>query len=481
MPHRAGEERWRWLYGQLRAAILDHRLRPGARVPSSRNLAKQHGVSRGTVVAAVDHLRSEGYLETRVGAGAFVATTMPDEAIAVTTRKVGGAPKHKARATLSKRGLLSGQDVLALPASHSLGKAFRAWEPAIDLFPTNLWSRIAGRVLRRAPRSLYGQGDAKGYLPLRKAIAEYVGGARGVHCDAEQIIVTSGAQQALDLASRLLLDPGDSAWLEDPGYPLALRVLQAAGAKIMPVPVDHEGLDVKWGQRHAPTARLAYVTPANQFPLGTAMSLERRLSLLNWAATEGSWIIEDEYDAEYRYSGRPLAALQSLDRAGCVIYVGTFTKMLFNALRLGFLVLPAPLVEPFAAARTLTDRHPPTLDQAILAEFILDGHFGHHVRRMRQIYAERMEVLCDAANRRLVGVLQVEEAASGMRAIGWLKTGEKDIAVAERARARGLEIMALSQFSQRHSQPGALVLGFAACTPAELRRGVDILASVLGA
>lgn len=247
----------------------------------------------------------------------------------------------------------------------------------------------------------------------------------------------------LKMAVMLLLDPGDSAWIEDPSYPGALRVLQAAGAKIAAVPVDNEGLDVKWGQRHASGARLAYVTPANQFPLGTAMSLERRLSLLNWAATQGSWIIEDEYDAEYRYSGRPLAALQSLDRAGCVIYVGTFTKMLFNALRIGFLVLPSPLVEPFAAARTLTDRHPPTLDQAILAEFILDGHFGHHVRRMRQIYEERMEVLCSAANRRLGGMLQVEKAVSGMRIVAWLKTGEKDIAAAERARARGLEIAAI--------------------------------------
>jgi len=211
------------------------------------------------------------------------------------------------------------------------------------------------------------------------------------------------------------------------------------------------------------------------------MSLERRLSLLNWAATEGSAVIEDDYDSEYRYFGRPLAALQSLDRAGCVIYVGTFTKMLFNALRLGFLALPAHLVEPFAVARTLTDRHPPTLDQAILAEFILDGHFGHHVRRMRQIYAERLEALCDAANQRLGGMLQVQKAASGMRTIAWLKTGEKDIAVAERARARGLEVTALSQFSQRHSHPGALSLGFAGCTPAELRRGVDVLATVFGA
>ena len=189
--------------------------------------------------------------------------------------------------------------------------------------------------------------------------------------------------------SRLLLDPGDRVWVEDPGYPGAVFALKAAGARITPVPVDQEGLEVEWGRRHAPHAKLAYVTPANQFPLGTAMSLERRLLLLNWAAAEGSWIIEDEYDAEFRYLARPLAALQSLDRYECVVYVGTFTKMLFNSWRLGFLVLPSRLVDPFAAARSFTDRHPPTLDQAILAEFILDGHFGHHVRRMRQANAER--------------------------------------------------------------------------------------------
>jgi len=479
-PPKAGEELWRWLYGQLRGAILDRRLRPGTRVPSSRSLAKQYNIARGTVVAAFDHLKSEGYIQTQVGAGAFVATTMPDDSIAVARSHVD-LRKRTAHAGLSSRGRASVESVLLLPASHSVGKAFRPWEPAIDLFPVNLWSRIAARVLRRAPRSLYGQGDAKGYLPLRKAIAEYVGGARGVHCDADQVIITSGAQQALDLVSRLLLDPGDRVWVEDPGYPGAVFALKAAGARITPVPVDQEGLEVEWGRRHAPHGKLAYVTPANQFPLGTAMSLERRLSLLNWAAGEGSWIIEDEYDAEYRYFARPLAALQSLDRSECVVYVGTFTKMLFNSLRLGFLVLPSRLVDPFAAARSFTDRHPPTLDQAILAEFILEGHFGHHVRRMRQAYAERMSVLADAANRRLSGLLEVGCAASGVRTLGWLKTNERDTEVAGRARLHGLELAALSQFTLRHSQPAALILGFAGCNVDELRRGVDVLATVLGA
>jgi GntR family transcriptional regulator/MocR family aminotransferase len=480
MPPKAGEELWRWLYGQLRAAILDRRLKPGARLPSSRNLAKQYSVSRGTVVAAFDHLKSEGYIEMRVGAGAFVTMTIPDESIAATKSQVD-VRKRRANAGLSQRGRYSVEGVLQLPASHSVGKAFRAWEPAIDLFPIDLWSRIVARVVRRAPRSLYGQGDAKGYLPLRKAIAEYVGGTRGVHCSHDQVIVTSGAQQGLDLVSRLLLDAGDQAWVEDPGYPGAVFALKAAGTRIIPVPVDQDGVDVGWAERHAPHARLAYVTPANQFPLGAVMSLERRLSLLNWAGAEGSWVIEDEFDAEYRYFGRPVAALQSLDRSECVVYVGTFTKMLFNSLRLGFLVLPSRLVDPFAAARTLVDRHPPTLDQAILAEFLLEGHFGHHVRRMRQVYAERLGVLADAAKRRLGNLLQVVQAASGMRTIGWLNAGENDSIVAERARSQGLEILALSQFTRRHLQRGGLLLGFASCNSAELRRGVDVLAAVLGA
>ena len=478
MPAKPGEELWHWLYGELRAAILDRRLKPGSRMPSSRNLASQYQVSRGTVVAAFDHLKSEGYIQMQVGAGAFVATPLPDDC---TVLAQGGAamPKRPSRAALSSRGRASVQNIQLLPASYSLGKAFRSYEPAIDLFPTTLWARIAGRVLRRAPRSLYGQGDARGYLPLRKAIAEYVGGARGVRCSADQVIVTSGAQQGLDLVSRLLLDLGDTAWVEDPGYPGSAFALKAAGAKLEAIPADQNGLDVDWGKQHAPHAKLAYVTPANQFPLGVSMPLERRLPLLEWAAQKGAWIVEDDYDAEYRYSGRPLAALQSLDRAECVVYLGTFTKMLFNALRLGFLILPPRLVEPFAAARSFTDRHPATLDQAILAEFMLEGHFGHHVRRMRQIYAERLGVLVEAANCHLSGALDVVSAVAGMRTLGWLHAEEKDMAVAARARSQGLELAALSQFTLRHSQRPALIIGFAGCTPAELRRGVDILANVL--
>jgi GntR family transcriptional regulator/MocR family aminotransferase len=248
---------------------------------------------------------------------------------------------------------------------------------------------------------------------------------------------------------------------------------------MIPVPVDQDGLNVAAGIKLSPRAKLAYVTPANQFPLSVTMSADRRMELLNWAAGAGAWIVEDEYDAEYRYHGRPVAALQSLDRSGSVIYVGTFTKMLFNALRLGFMVLPQRLVGAFEAGRSFVDRHPPTLDQAILAEFITEGHFGHHVRRMRQTYSERMEILKELADKELDGLLDVTSAAAGMRTVAWLKGGTSDQAAAERANQLGLEVTALSAYAFQQKLRPALILGFAGCNPDELRRGVSVLATAL--
>jgi GntR family transcriptional regulator/MocR family aminotransferase len=472
------QDLWRWLYTELRIAILDGRLKPGARMPSTRSLGRQYSLSRGTVTTAFDQLQSEGYTRTQVGSGTYVASELP-ERYATSTNKPETLHVTASRAGLSKRARKYLKNVQVMPAPHSIGKAFRAYEPAIDLFPTELWARVASRVLRRAPRSLYGHGNAVGYQPLRRAIAEYVGSSRGVHCSAEQIVVTSGAQQALDLIGRLLLDAGDQVWMEDPGYSGAHQTLLTTGARLVPVPVDEDGLIVKAGRRLAPRARLAYVTPANQFPMGVTMSADRRIELLSWAASANAWIIEDEYDAEYRYFGRPVASLQALDRSNCVIYVGTFTKMLFNALRIGFMVLPERIVDAFAAARSFVDRHPPTLDQAILAEFITEGHFGLHVRRMRQTYSERMDVLKVAADEQLDGIVDVIRAGAGMRTLGWLKTWSSDKEASDAARAMGIETMALSLFTTRYWQPPALILGFAGCNPAELRRGISVLAKAL--
>jgi GntR family transcriptional regulator/MocR family aminotransferase len=477
-PPSGKHDLWRWLYTELRGAILDGRLKPGARMPSTRSLGMQYSLSRGTVVAAFDQLQAEGYTRTEVGSGTYVASGVPDEFLAA-TRKPAAPTIPTSKAAFPKRAQQFLRDVDVLPASHSVGKAFRCYEPAIDLFPTGLWARVASRVLRRAPRSLYGHGNAAGYQPLRRAIAEYVGTSRGVRCSPEQVIVTSGVQQALDLIGRFLLASGDQVWMEDPGYSLALQTFRATSARIVPVPVDGDGIVVKAGRKLAPNAKLAYVTPANQFPLGVTMSADRRLELLRWAANANAWIVEDDYDAEYRYVGYPVSSLQGLDSSGCVIYVATFTKMLFNALRLGFMVLPERLVEPFVSARSFVDRHPPTLDQAILAEFITEGHFGHHVRRMRQTYAERIEVLKTSADKHLNGILDVVHAGAGIRTLGWLKTWKSDHDAAQQAQKYGLEVAPLSSFTAKYQQPAALMLGFASCNPAELRRGVSVLATAL--
>jgi GntR family transcriptional regulator/MocR family aminotransferase len=468
---------WRWLYTGLRSAIIEGRLKSGARLPSTRNLAAQYGLARGTVVAAFERLQAEGFVSSEVSAGTFVLPPPGWEMSSPTKQRP--SRQVNSRAAIARRTQSLLKTTFYFPASHSVGKAFRSNEPAIDLFPTELWARVAARVHRKAPRSLYGNGDAGGYAPLRRAIAEYVGHSRGVRCSAEQIIVTSGAQQALDLSARVLFDPGDEVWMEDPGYPGAAQTFQNAGASVIPIPVDRDGIDVATGIKSSPAARLVYVTPAHQFPLGAVMSAERRVELLSWAVRAGAWIIEDEYDAEYRYSGKPLASLHSLDRTGSVIYVGTFTKMLFNALRIGFIVVPERLVEAFRIARSFVDRHAPTLDQAVLTEFINEGHFGRHVRKMRQVYSDRSQLLAKEANKRLSGLLDVEHAQSGMSTVAWIKTPITEMALARRAGQVGLEVFPISSCVRKYEQKPALMLGFAGCNASEIKRGVSVLEAIL--
>jgi GntR family transcriptional regulator/MocR family aminotransferase len=476
-PRKDGQEIWRWLYTEMRSAIIDGRLKSGVRLPSTRNLATQYGVARGTVVAAFQQLQAEGFVSSEVSAGTFVVPSTGREASSPTRRQSSRRVMSRATVATRTRSLL--KTTFFLPASHSIGKAFRGYEPAIDLFPVELWARIAARVYRKAPRSLYGQGDAGGYPPLRRAIAEYVGQSRGVRCSSEQIIVTSGAQQALDILARVLLDPGDEVWMEDPGYPGACQAFQGAGASVIPIPVDGDGIDVARAIKTFPASRVVYVTPANQFPLGTVMSAERRVALLSWAARAGAWIIEDEYDAEYRYSGKPIASLHSLDRSGSVIYVGTFTKMLFNALRIGFIVVPEQLVEGSRITRSFIDRHAPTLDQAVLTEFVNEGHFGHHVRKMRQVYSDRSQLLADEANTRLAGLLDVQHAQSGMRTVAWIKTSVTERALARRVEQLGLEVVPMSRYVRKYEQKPALSLGFAGCNASEIKRGVSVLEAAL--
>lgn len=482
----------RQLYEGLRDLVLDGRIEPGAQLPATRVLARELGVSRMTVVQVFEQLMAEGYLTGKVGAGTFVSRSLPDDLLSVRRQKrqeplQGVVPQ----ASQSPGRQLSGRGAVIVIASTSVvtmrdeGKprAFRTGVPALDAFPWSIWRRVTAESSRHLPLDLLNYGDPAGYAPLREVIAGYLGLSRGVRCTAQQIIIVSGSQQALDLIARILLDPGDSAWVEEPGYMGARAALIGAGAHVVPVPVDDEGLDVVSGAGMAPHARLVYVTPSHQYPLGVTMSINRRLAMLEWAHQRGAWIVEDDYDSEYRYSGYPIPAVQGLDLHSRVIYVGTFSKVLFPGLRLGYLVLPEDLVDPFTAARSLSDRQPPALEQVVVARFIEQGHFMRHVRRMRQLYAERQEYLIELGRRELAGLLELASGEAGMHLVGWLPRGTDDRAASRSALANGVEVRPLSAYAYGQNtgtldRPG-LVLGYTGVSCEELAEGVRRLAASL--
>ena len=466
---------YRWLYEAVRAEILAGRLRPGSRLPSTREMAGQHGLSRGTIVVAFEQLASEGYAEGSVGSGTYVSRTLPDDLL----RVASAAPGPPAGSARRRRRLADqGRRIMAFPGleGHS-GRAFRANLPALDLFPTTLWAQITARRWRRASARLLLGCEPMGYRPLQEAVAAYLGSARGVNCGPEQIAITSGTQEALALAARLFLNPGDRVCMEDPGYIGAALLFEAAGARITPVAVDDEGM--KPSASSLRRARLVYVTPAHQFPLGTTMTLGRRLMLLDGARRSGALVFEDDYDSEFRYSGRPLPALQGLDHGARVLFSGSFSKVLFPSLRLGYLVVPPDLVDRFAAMKSVMSRHPPVLEQAVLCDFITAGHFARHLRRMRQIYAERLAALLDGARRRLAGLLDISAVEAGLQTAGWLRDGLDGESVARAAAARGVEVTPLGRYSRRRMAREGLVLGFAAVDEAEIARGVGELATAL--
>jgi GntR family transcriptional regulator/MocR family aminotransferase len=472
----SGMPLYRWFYDELRSAILEGGIVPGARLPATRDLAREYKLSRATVVASFEQLQSEGYVEGKVGAGTYVSQVLPDDLLQVGrtgTAKSSGLRPVRWSSYARRLGLYrSGQPRVT--------RAFRANQAALDVFPTTLWAQVVSRRLRRASRQLLSGGEALGYLPLRQAVAAYLNTSRGVKCSADQVLIISGVQEALERAAHLLIDPGDPVWVEDPGYPGADIVFRAVGAKVCPVPVDAEGLDLEGGRRRWSRAKLIYVTPAHQFPLGVTMSLRRRLALLEWARRSRTLIFEDDYDSEYRYRGRPIPALQGLDRSGVVIYAGTFNEVLFPALRLAYLVVPSGMVDRFAAAQSISMRHAPLLDQAALCDFITEGHFARHIRRMRELYAERLSVFLESSRSRLSGLLEIPEVEAGLQTVGWLKSGIRAERAADEAAKYKVEVIPLSRYSRRlRSGRQGLLLGFAAVDTRELRRGVEQLARAL--
>jgi len=488
-PRPAGTSLQRWLCAELRAAILAGRIPPGGRLPSSRDFARQQGISRGTVVTVYEQLVAEGYLDGTTGSGTTVAASLPIATATISPTAAAPSFPNPARPTaasapataipLSRQGRLLAQSPFSSREGQVLARPFGPNQPDLKAFPHAIWHRLSNRHSRSLRPDDMGYGEPAGHLPLRRAIAEHLRYSQRIACHADQVMILASAQQALDLCARLLLDPGDTALVEDPGYPGAARVFALGGARIQGLPVDAQGLCTDTLADY-PAARLAYVTAAHQSPLGGTLPLERRLALLAWAEAGNGVIIEDDYDGEYRFHGAPLPAMKSLDRNGRVIYTGTFSKLLFPALRLAYVVVPDGLTEAFAAAISLTCRHLPLLQQAVLADFIAEGHFARHLRQMRRLYGERAACFEAECRQQLDGLLNVLPITTGLDATALLPRQADDRAVAAALVQWGIEARPISFYSL-HQQPAppGLVLGFSAFGEDAIRRGVATMEQVL--
>lgn len=532
-PRPAGATLTAWLYGELRGAILAGRLRRGARLPATRDLAASQGLSRRIVVNVFEQLRDEGYLTSRVGVGTIVSQQVPEDFAVTSTRRTGRAaavttaPAARTfaspdpRSPSPSRSLegraapsddqqvqgkpqvgetsseVSGFTVVTSAASVLAGstrsarvdrlpeqyrrpaRAFRPIEVALDELPIAAWTRAASQAQRRLTPRLLGGGDLAGLAELREAVAGYLGSSRGVACTADQIVILSGAQQALDLLARLLIEPGDAVWIEDPGYSGAVDAFRNARARLVPVRVDVEGLDPAAGRRLCPRPRAVYVTPAHQFPLGATLSLQRRFDLLRWARDTGVVLIEDDYDSEFRFTGRPVPAMKGLDGADSVFLIGSCNKMLFPALRLGYVVVPDAWIDRLLALRHQSDRYPASLPQATLTRFIDEGHFGRHLRRLREIYGRRRLALAEAVARELKGLLALPDIPAGLSTPAWLLNGMSSRQAAALAAREQVDAWPLDRFALKRRDLRGLLLGFAAFSEREIQAGVETLAKAL--
>ncbi|HWR16883.1 MAG TPA: PLP-dependent aminotransferase family protein [Terriglobales bacterium] len=474
------------IYRGLRSAIVRGLLRPGSRLLSSRSLAQELAVSRKAVARAFERLADEGYITSRVGAGTFVSTTLPETILTFTPEPSPGfrpgkrmVPNFSAQA---KR--LLDQSPWPPPASRAfrapLKYDFHYGTPALMDFPQTVWARLIAEQARKLSVTTLYYGSTTGYDPLRQAVADYIRRYRGVNAKDACVVIVNGSQQAMDILIRLFVNPGDRAVIEEPGYQCVRQALVAAGARVIPVPVDNAGLDTSRLPR-LKGIRLAYVTPSHQFPLGGILPPERRLALLRWARETDAYVIEDDYDSEFRYDHPPVEAMQALDADGRVIYVGTFSKVLCPGMRIGYIVVPPCLLQPIASFKFLTDFSTPTFEQAVLAEFIKAGHFERHLRKLRLRNARRREVLVQALNQHLGVRAQIAGANAGVHVVVWLDDLSADDIpeLCRRAAQVGVGVYPVTPYYLCRPQRAAIMLGYASLTENEIRKAVMLLREVL--
>ncbi|HQR35828.1 MAG TPA: PLP-dependent aminotransferase family protein [Blastocatellia bacterium] len=485
LDNRSPEPLHRQLYEELRRAILNCRLKPGERVPSTRALAASLGISRATVTLSYEQLIAEGYLEAVIGSGTRVCIQLPDELLKTAPVKAVNfsTPTESASrpAKLSLYGICLDDSALLEANEPDLPINFKSGRPALEEFPMKEWRRLLLRHCRTDQADLLDYAsNLLGAPKLRQAICSYLGRSRAVSCSTDQIIIINGSQQAIDLITKLLIDRGDSVAVEDPGYLGARRAFLAQGARLLPVPVDENGIVVeKLAAKSADNAKLIYVTPSHQFPTGAVLPLNRRLELLKWAERTGAVIIEDDYDSEFRYSSLPIPALQGLSSGDSVIYVGTFSKVLFPALRIGYMVVPESLARVFARARWIADRQTPTLEQRALADFIAEGHLERHLRRMRTLYDKRRQALVRALQQHFAGCVEIVGDNAGMHVMVRLQTGFTDEEVTRRAAQSGVGLVSAQIYYLKESRTGEFVLGYAGLSERKIQEGIRRLTKAL--
>jgi GntR family transcriptional regulator/MocR family aminotransferase len=477
---RTGVPLYKRIYEELRQAILNGRLDVGSRLPASRDLADDLGVSRNTILGSYQQLFAEGYIEGHIGSGTFVARTLPEEMLEARTERAHIDAEPNLGRQLSQRGRkLTATSPNLIDSIFGKPIPFRSAIPDLSNFPFDVWARLMSKHNREPSLDMLSYAHPAGFPRLREVVAEYLKSSRAVRCVPEQVIIIPGAQVALEIICQILLDKGETTLVEDPGYFGVRAALARGGVRIVPIPIDRDGISIQAIRKIRSRPSLVYVTPSHQFPLGVTMSLSRRLELLDWARQKNIWIIEDDCDGEYRYDGRPIPSLQGLDSGHQVIYIGTFSKVLFPSLRIGYMIVPLELVNAFVTARVMVDLQSSTIPQAVLADFIQQGHFASHVRRMRKLYAQRQKYFVCAADSELRGLIEIEKSEAGMHLIGWLPHGKNDRNIARAALHQKLMTHALSAFALKPLHRGALVLGYTAFNERQILSGIRRLASIL--